>query len=58
MQCNYKVNLRHVCATTVVALGKSISIAYSECVSVALGTQNAMCICHVILSSLAFPVLQ
>ena len=38
--------------------GKVIRITYSECVPVALVTQNATSMRRIVLSSLAYPVLQ
>ena len=38
--------------------GKAISVTYSECVSVALGIQHEIRICHIILSSVACPAVQ
>ena len=52
-QCTYKRNIEarssnHCCS------GKAISIAYYECVFVALVTQHAKCMSHIILPSMAY----
>jgi hypothetical protein len=41
-----------------VAVKKAMSISYSKCVSVALGTQHAMRISRIMLSSVAGPALR
>jgi hypothetical protein len=41
------VTLRHICAT-IIAMGNAISITYYCCVSMALSTQYAMCMCHIV----------
>jgi hypothetical protein len=56
-QCRYKRNIKtrsrnHCC------LGKAISLTYSECVSVALDTQHAKRMRHIILSPVASLALQ
>ena len=37
--------------------GKAISITYSECISVALVILHSLCMLHIVLSSVACPVL-
>ena len=43
-KCNIETHLcNHHCS------GKAINITYSECVSVALGTNHEMCMCHTVI---------
>jgi hypothetical protein len=51
-ECTYDVTLRRV-RITIVAVEKTISIEYFECVSVALVTQHAKRMRRIILSSVA-----
>jgi hypothetical protein len=51
-QSTYNVTLRRV-RSTIFAVGKSLSIAYSDYVSVAWGTQLAMRMRHIAISGLS-----
>ena len=51
-QCTYDVAMRHVRAT-IVAVEKLLSTTCSECVAVALGTQHAMRVRHVVIRGLS-----
>jgi hypothetical protein len=55
--CTYKVMLRRVRAT-IVAVNKATSIAYSQCVSLALVIRHAKRMCHIVLSTMACLALQ
>jgi len=52
MQCMYKHNIK-VRPCNICCCGKAVPITYSECVSVALVIQHAVCIYHIILPSVA-----
>jgi len=56
MQCTYKVTMRRFGAT-VVAVEKTMSITYSECVSVALGIHYAMRVRHIVICGLPRPTI-
>ena len=50
--CSYNVTTQRV-RVTILAVEKQLSITYSECVSVALFVQHAMCMRRTMLSSVA-----
>jgi hypothetical protein len=57
----YNVTMRHIHAT-IVENGKAMSIIYFKCVSVALGIQHAMRMCHIVICGLSnctifFPII-
>jgi len=56
-QCQYKCNLA-ACSCNDCCREKGISVTYSECVYLELGTQHAIRMHLVILSSVACPSLQ
>ena len=54
-KCTYNVTLR--CVRLPMVAAESNNITYSKCVSVALLSQHAVCVRHIILSSVACPAV-